>query len=223
MLLGTTQGEVHYEVHGPEGRPAVVLTHGAGLHGRMFDPRIEALREHYRVVVWDMPGHGLSHHLSGPLELRQQADHVMAILDALGIDRAVLVGHSLGSWVSQHAALAYANRVRGVVSLGGTPLHRPPGKLFNLFFLLYCELFRLLPEPWIYRSAARMKAISAEAQAFYLESLHHIGREQNYLISKGMAQAGRCLALVLACARLTPSPGVGQESRARGRTGCPAR
>jgi len=191
MYLIAGEGKVYFEVHGSEKQPALVFSHGAGLNCRMFDSQIAALRKDYRVVLWDMPGHGQSARLSRGLEFGRQSAYIMGILDELGIEKAVLGGHSLGSWVSQHGAIEYPDRVQALFSLGGTPLHRPMSRLFLLSFQLSNLLFRLLPEKLLFKLVARQKAVTEEARQFYFNSLLELGSEQIYYINQGMAAGGR--------------------------------
>lgn|GEM_PF-2927248 len=75
--------------------------------------------------------------------------------------------------------------------MGGTPLHRPLSKFFLLSFKVSNLLFRLLPAKPIFRLAARQKAVTEEAQQFYLNSLLEIGSQQVYYINQGMAAGGK--------------------------------
>jgi pimeloyl-ACP methyl ester carboxylesterase len=83
----------------------------------MWDLVVAELSPTYRCITWDERGHGMSE-ASGPFSYWDAAADVMAILDAAGVDRAVLVGMSQGGWLTQRAALAEPDRVRGIVLTG---------------------------------------------------------------------------------------------------------
>ncbi len=118
MFLKNDIGTVYYEVYGPEQAPAVVFSHGVAMDHRSFEQQVTALEDRYRVIVWDMPYHGRSSAIDRGLRLSTTAaDFTMAIMDELGIQRAVLAGLSLGSFVVQQAAHRYPDRVTAAIHI----------------------------------------------------------------------------------------------------------
>src|SRR5437763_422786 len=81
---------------GPENAPAVVLVHGILADHRVWDAVAQRLSPRYRVVRYDVRGHGGSSAPPGPYTMEQLADDVPAILDALGIAKAHFAGSSMG-------------------------------------------------------------------------------------------------------------------------------
>ena len=104
---GVTDGGIFFESVG-SGLP-VVLIHGFSLDRRMWDEQVELLRDSYQVVRYDLRGHGNS----GPPDVPFQphAD----LLDATGIEKAVLVGLSAGAEVAIDFTLTFPDRVGGLV------------------------------------------------------------------------------------------------------------
>jgi pimeloyl-ACP methyl ester carboxylesterase len=100
----------------------VVLLHGFSLDRRMWDDQVDALARRYRVIRYDLRGFGRSTPGTGTY---RHVDDLMALLDHLAIDRACLIGVSLGGGAIINAAVAYPDRVLGIVavdpSLGGFP------------------------------------------------------------------------------------------------------
>lgn len=102
--------------------PAVVLIHGSGLGitaAANWWQTVPALAERYRVVAPDLIGFGRT--LPAPdaeFGIVAWGAHLLRVLDTLDIPDAWLVGNSLGGWIALHAALAFPDRVRGVVSMG---------------------------------------------------------------------------------------------------------
>lgn len=92
--------KIHYEVHGAG--PAVLLSHGYSATCRMWDGQIAALKDRYKVIVWDMRGHGQSAYPSDGAKYSETltvAD-MAAILAATGEKTAVIAGLSLGGYMS---------------------------------------------------------------------------------------------------------------------------
>lgn len=77
-----------------------------------------AFRDERAVYALDLPGHGRSAPLDGEITLARYADTVTGFLDAAGIDRAIIVGHSMGGGVALLLALGAAGRVAGLVLVG---------------------------------------------------------------------------------------------------------
>jgi pimeloyl-ACP methyl ester carboxylesterase len=102
---------------GPEGSSVVVLSHGLLMDRTMFGPQVEALRAEHRCLTWDGRGHGETTHDGKPFTFWDSADDLVGLLDALEVDRAVLVGMSQGGFLSLRAALAHPDRVEAVVLL----------------------------------------------------------------------------------------------------------
>jgi pimeloyl-ACP methyl ester carboxylesterase len=94
--------------------PPLVLIHGIGADGRMFAPVVERLADSARIVNWNLPGFG-GKALDGPLTFPGLAAALTADLDALGIERAVLLGHSIGGMVAQELAATAPQRVRALI------------------------------------------------------------------------------------------------------------
>src|SRR4051812_17478922 len=119
---------LYYEDSGPAsaGGPALVFSHGAFFDHTMWAAVVERLAPASRCLTWDARGHGMSE-ANGPFTYWDAAGDVVAILDAAGIDTAVLVGMSQGGWTTQRAALAAPDRVRGIVLTGTSvrPLSEP--------------------------------------------------------------------------------------------------
>ena len=92
---------------GPRDAPVLVLGSSLGTSGSMWDPQIPVLSEHLRVVRYDHRGHGRSPVPPGPYELAELGADVLALMDALQLDRVHLGGLSLGGmvsmWVASHA------------------------------------------------------------------------------------------------------------------------
>ncbi|MBE7220351.1 MAG: alpha/beta fold hydrolase, partial [Caulobacteraceae bacterium] len=97
--------------------PAVVLIHGVGLQKAIWAPQMEALVADHDVVAMDMPGHGGSSWPPEAPTLPDYSDAVLALLDGLGIERATVVGHSMGALVALEFALAHPERTAGVVAV----------------------------------------------------------------------------------------------------------
>jgi pimeloyl-ACP methyl ester carboxylesterase len=107
------QSRIYYEVAG-EGEPPVILLHGGMLDCTMWDEQFELLAKNHRVVRYDASAHGRS--VLPPEAYWDHAD-LRGLMDHLGIDRAILVGLSMGGRVAVDMALEDPERVQAVVAV----------------------------------------------------------------------------------------------------------
>ncbi len=98
------------------GERAIVLIHGAGGNHLHWPAALRRLPD-ARVYAIDLPGHGRS---DGPgrTSIEEYAADVVGFLDGVGLERAILVGHSMGGAIAQTVALRYPERVAGLVLVG---------------------------------------------------------------------------------------------------------
>lgn len=120
--------ELFYEVVTPDGAGGdgdrwVVLTHGLGGNHAVWFQQVPVLAAAgWSVLVWDQRGFGLSTDRGGRASVRVAGGDLLAVCDAVGVERAWFVGQSMGGWTTTHAVAADASRAVGVVfadTLGG--------------------------------------------------------------------------------------------------------
>jgi len=126
---------IHYVEMGPADAPAIVMIHGIMSQLRVFTYALAGrLASDRRVIVMDRPGWGYSV-LTGPrLDIRGQADAVAAAILALGLEKPLLVGHSMGGAVSLALAFRHPGAVRalGLIAPYTQPIDQPPEPLKGL-------------------------------------------------------------------------------------------
>jgi 2-hydroxy-6-oxonona-2,4-dienedioate hydrolase len=105
----------------PGNRLPVILVHGLGMSSRYMIPLAKHLAPHVRVYAPDLPGFGLSGKPRHFLTVRELADALAAWMRAVGVERAALVGNSLGCEVLVELALAHPDCVERLVLQGPTP------------------------------------------------------------------------------------------------------
>jgi 2-hydroxy-6-oxonona-2,4-dienedioate hydrolase len=106
--------------------PALVMVHGTGGHLEAYARNVRVLSESFRVVLYDMIGHGYTDKPDRPYTIDVMSDHLVATLDALGIERAHLSGESIGGWVAAWTAAHRADRVdRLVLNTPGNITNKP--------------------------------------------------------------------------------------------------
>ncbi|PTU65981.1 3-oxoadipate enol-lactonase [Chromobacterium sp. Panama] len=105
LKLGTHA--LHYQVDGPAGAPALLLSNSLGTSLEMWRPQLAALSRRYRVLRYDARGHGGSGVGAVPPRLADLAGDALSLLDALDIERAHFCGISMGGltglWLGAHA------------------------------------------------------------------------------------------------------------------------
>jgi 3-oxoadipate enol-lactonase len=112
-----TAVDVSYRIDGPADAPVVVLSNSLGATRSMWDAQVPALAERFRVIGYDVRGHGESPSPPGPYTLDDLADDVVALLDEVGAERAHLVGVSLGGMTAMRLAVREPQRVDRMVLL----------------------------------------------------------------------------------------------------------
>jgi pimeloyl-ACP methyl ester carboxylesterase len=117
-VLQWAGADVHYKLSGPSDAPAVVLVHGFGSSTRVWAQLIVELERDHRVLAVDLLGFGWSSRYEGDYGRQGQADLVLAVMDAVGIARADVVAHSMGSAVALTMADRAPNHVGRMVLMG---------------------------------------------------------------------------------------------------------
>ncbi len=97
------------------GEPALLLIHGLGSYMPVWQRNLDALAEHHRVVAIDLPGYGKSSKANYDYSMAFYARTVEGVIDALGLGRVVLVGHSMGGQIALTHALRYPGRAEALV------------------------------------------------------------------------------------------------------------
>ncbi|NMX65115.1 3-oxoadipate enol-lactonase [Pseudomonas sp. WS 5079] len=108
-------GELNYQLEGPEGAPVLVLSNSLGTDLQMWDTQMPAFTEHFRVLRLDTRGHGKSLVTEGPYSIEQLGRDVLALLDALDIQRAHFCGLSMGGLIGQWLGINAGERLLKLV------------------------------------------------------------------------------------------------------------
>ena len=106
--------------------PAVVLLHGFGDTGDMWAALAADLERDHAVVVPDLRGMGLSSHPAGGYDKRTQAADIRSVLTRLGLDRAAIVGHDIGTMVAYAYAVRYPDKTEKLVVMDAPVPGIPP-------------------------------------------------------------------------------------------------
>ncbi len=189
MFFQSDAGPIYYDLSGPRDRLGLIFTHGGGLNGHMFDAQVAALKHQYRTVIWDMQGHGRSMPLKENFDVPKMARCLMDMMHELQIQQAVLVGHSLGAWVSQLAAVKHPERVKALVSIAGGPIDKPIKKTEQLLYRISMAISRIIPENALFGWTAKQKTTTEQARIFFEKSLKQMGKKQFLLMLGGMLDA----------------------------------
>ncbi len=117
-------------VEGQENKPALLLSHSLGANLHMWDAQVPVLTHHFRVIRYDSRGHGRSDAPRGPYSIWRLGRDALGVLDALGIEKAHVLGLSMGGFVGLWLLANARDRI-GRAVLANTAASMPPPDTWN--------------------------------------------------------------------------------------------
>lgn len=167
---------LHYWLGGRPEQPLIVFTHAALLDHHAWELQIPMLLEGYRVLLWDLRGHGRSQPFGTGFSVEMCANDLLAILDHLGEEQAIFVGHSLGGNVTQELVFYHPERVKALVMLGCTCNTLKLSSVEAFLLKLTPLLLRLFPYDLLLRQSAQISSIREEIRHALLQSFRKLPR-----------------------------------------------
>jgi len=189
MFINSSHGPIYYEIHGHKNADAVAFFHGMFADHKMFERQISEFKDDYRLILWDMPEHGQSVRLEKEFSFSVAAACFIELLDEICVEKAVLVGVSMGGYLSQYLAGKYPDRVKAVAVEGSHPLHARLSKPFYfglmLGFSIFKLMFKILPLTMI--RSYFVKMTPGDEQKKYLENIFiQLDKKRMLLIYEGL-------------------------------------
>ena len=116
-VVATARDGTRYRLGGPVAAPLLVLIHGLGLNRSVWDPFVAELETDFRVLSYDLYGHGDS--VAAPVkpDVTLYSEQLLGLLDEIGAMRCIVVGFSLGGMINRRFAIDHADRVSALVIL----------------------------------------------------------------------------------------------------------
>lgn len=106
---------VSYIDEGPDEEPVIIFIHGFPFNKSMWTKQVEALKENYRVVAYDVRGHGNSDTGNEDFSIELFVKDLLNFMDALNIDRTILCGLSMGGYIALNAIENYPERFDALI------------------------------------------------------------------------------------------------------------
>ena len=107
--INYSNGQLFYKISG-SGK-AVMLLHGYGEDGTIFENQESALKDRYRLIIPDLPGSGQSDFIAGDMQMEDYGKSVIQILDAEKLEKCVIIGHSMGGYITLAIAEKFPERL----------------------------------------------------------------------------------------------------------------
>jgi len=117
---------IYYEEYGQSQGKSLLLIHGGALTGESWQPYLSAFAEHYRVIAPDTRGHGRTHNPTGSMSFELLADDVVALAQALDLQKPLIYGYSDGGQVALEIGMRYPDLPQALV-VGGAHLELTEG------------------------------------------------------------------------------------------------
>ena len=124
-MSNTSRNGSVYELSGPTDAPVIVLIHGLGLNRHVWEKFSQRFSERYRVLNYDLYGHGESAPPPATPSLTTFSEQLLGLLDELSIDRCSIIGFSLGGMINRRFAMDHPERLRAIAILN-SPHEREP-------------------------------------------------------------------------------------------------
>ena len=183
------------DVAGPPGAPTVILLHALGTTAALsWYPSIDALAQHYRVVAFDQRWHGRGI-TSERFLVSDCADDVAAVVDALGLDRPLIAGYSMGSVIAQRVWRQHPDVVGGLMLAATTDHFRTNGRerVFHAGMELGMGLTATLSRSRVVTraSAAAVEALDVDTSDTARWALDQWRSSSPWAIGQAVASLGR--------------------------------
>jgi len=114
-ILKSGEARIHYVLEGQSGSPVLVFSNSLGTNYLMWDPQVPEIRKKLRVLRYDTRGHGQSSVTAGPYSIERLAKDVIALLDALDLDRVHFCGLSMGGMIGMWLGVNAPERLSKLV------------------------------------------------------------------------------------------------------------
>jgi 3-oxoadipate enol-lactonase len=114
-ILESGEARIHYVLEGQSGTPVVAFSNSLGANYSMWDPQAREFHKKFRVLRYDTRGHGQSSSTPGPYSIEQLAKDVVALLDALDLDRVHFCGLSMGGMIGMWLGINEPKRLNKLV------------------------------------------------------------------------------------------------------------
>lgn len=153
----TPKGAIHYwtNVIG-QNRKSLVFLPGLTADRSLFDKQVDVFEPMFNVLVWDAPGHASSRPFTLDFSLKDKAVWLHAILEKEKMERPVLIGQSMGGYVSQTFMQCFPGEARGFVCIDSAPLKRKYYPGWEIRLLRHIEpIYRHYPWRLLVRQGAR--------------------------------------------------------------------
>ena len=178
----------HYWLGGQANAPPVVVTHGATIDHHEWDATMPILASRYRVLAWDVPGHGLSR--PARFSVTEAIGRLLAILDVIGVRHASFVGHSLGGNLHQELVFRHPDRVGCMVCVGCTWNFQRVSRWESLMVKLAEPIFKLYPHKSLVDQALAAAATSVASPELLRPAMSSLSKDE---IMQVMMAATDCL------------------------------
>lgn len=172
-VFQTVLGDVHYWAGGPgAGKPWLVFLPGLTADHRLFDEQVKAFASRYNCLVWDAPAHGSSRPFALKFTMDDLADYLHAILEREAVENPVLVGQSLGGYISQVYMERYPDTAAGFISVDSCSMKRKYYTGAELFLMKHTEgMYLSFPWKWLVRLGSNGTAESKYGRALMRQTM----------------------------------------------------
>jgi len=106
---------VSYNDEGPDDAPVIIFIHGFPFNKSMWNPQSDALKDSFRVIAYDVRGHGNSENSNTKFSIDLFADDLVGLMDALNLDSVMLCGLSMGGYIALNATERYPERFDALI------------------------------------------------------------------------------------------------------------
>jgi pimeloyl-ACP methyl ester carboxylesterase len=176
VVLEQNRLSIHYWTGGRPDAPLVVFTHGATIDHHEWNATLPLVAERFRVMAWDLPGHGLSR--PGMFHLAEAESDLLALLDRLAVQKAIFVGHSMGGNLHQEIAFHHPERVEKLAMLDCT-WNFMQLSASDRFWLKFADpIFKLYPYKTLIDQSVAVSATSKESQDLLRKAMQQMRKEE---------------------------------------------
>ena len=186
--LQRPDGTIHYWIGGKHGAPLVVLTHGATVDHHEWDATIPLLTDRFRVLTWDVRGHGLSRPM--PFLVREAEADLLALLDELKAEQSIFLGHTMGGNLHQELVFHHPERVKAMVFLDCTWNFQKLTAIETFSLRIAKPVFDIYPYKMLIDQSLAGTATSKASQDLLRASMQSLSKDEFVQI---MMETSNCL------------------------------